>query len=79
MAVGYYKDHVKRIVTRVNTFNGRAYRQDFYADRCLRDIIGPVSESQRMLPYGDIRQKACCARELVQQFAQNKVSCTRRR
>ena len=26
MAVGYYKDHVKRIVTRVNTFNGRTYR-----------------------------------------------------
>ena len=26
VAVGYYKDHVKRIVTRVNTFNGRTYR-----------------------------------------------------
>ena len=26
VAVGYYKDHVRRIVTRVNTFNGRAYR-----------------------------------------------------
>ena len=27
VAVGYYKDHVRRIITRVNTFNGRAYRQ----------------------------------------------------
>ena len=27
VAVGYYKDHVRSIITRVNTFNGRVYRQ----------------------------------------------------
>lgn len=29
VAVGYYKDHVRRILNRVNTFNGRLYRQVF--------------------------------------------------
>ena len=26
VAVGYYKDHVKKLLTRTNTFNGRLYR-----------------------------------------------------
>lgn len=26
VAVGYYKDHVKKLINRVNTFNQRLYR-----------------------------------------------------
>lgn len=42
VAVGYYKDHVRRIVTRVNTFNGRAYRRGSQINPCFTGIISPL-------------------------------------
>lgn len=41
VAVGYYKDHVKKLLNRVNTFNQRLYR---YLQACMPGLYAcPVS------------------------------------
>ena len=41
VAVGYYKDHVKKLLNRVNIFNGRLYRCCLHAHCCLEGTLWP--------------------------------------